>query len=428
MILIIIGLLIIIYSFFDFKKAYYAFIAYSIFWAPQALCFSFGSRDVIINMVTSFGLLISFIFSYKKLNVTKKIMPFTISFVLIVISMFLTCFFAKAGFCSELTRFVSKVLQTYTTIYISWYIFETKEDFIKLIKIIIIIFFIASIYGLIEFIVQKNIYVDYKRAISTDMLSSYNMTTRGYRIVSVFDHPIGAGLNFALICSFIFYLYVYESGNLPFQKISLVTAALCFINVFLTKARADYLFLLILLLPCLNLKKIKLKKIVITMIVMTLVTLPFFYNRLNIVFSIFDERAQKQIKGSTIEMRMEQYEAIKEEIADSQLFGLGEKVFDYITPEMKDRIKAAEGVWLEQMLKHGVVGILTYLIFAITSIIIIPYKYKSIELLFLGLAFWITYSFTTFLSFRFDIYYCVVFYYIKTSSKYINNSKQLENI
>lgn len=421
MILIILGLLILVYSFYDFKKAYYGYIVYTIFWASQALCFKVGGKDIIINMVMSLGLFISFLVNYKKINKTKKLMPFTVPFILIFISMVLTCFFAKAGLYSEITRVISSFLQRYTTIFISWYVFETKEDFIKLIKLIIVSFLIASVYGIIEFIIQKNIFVDYKRSISTDMLSPHVISTRGYRVISVFDNAIGAGLNFALVCAFILYLYIYRKGDIPIKRISMLTALLCFICAVLTKQRGSYLYLLIALIPCFNPNKVNLKKIILILVVVITISLPFVYNRLNIVTSVFSSEAQSQIKGSTLQMRIDQYEAIKTSNG-SLLFGGGEKVLDYISPEMKDQIKGAESVWLEQFLKHGIIGVVIYIIFAVYSIIIIPIKYKSKLLLFFGLAYWITNSVTTILGFRFDLYYCILFYFIKTSTVYIESS------
>lgn len=421
MVLIILGTLILSYSFFDFKNAYYAFICYTIFWAPQAFCFTIGDRDVIINMVMSFGLFISFLVNYKKLNITKRLMPFTIPFIFVAFSIFFSCFFAEAGFKSEFTRFASKILQTYTTIFISWYVFETRDDFEKLIKVIIITFFIAGLYGIIEFVIQKNVFFEYKKSISTDMLGAYDTARRGYRVISLFDHSIGAGLNFGLVCSFILYLLIYEKNFLPFKKLSIVTSILCFICVFLSKARADYVYLLIALIPCFNPKKVKLKKVATYALLVFLITLPFTHNRLNLITSIFDSEAQSQVKGSSIELRLDQYDAVKEAISDSPIFGIGEKYENYLSPEVAERIKGAESVWLEQLLKHGVIGVLAHIVFAIFSVVIIPYKYKSGRLLFLGLAYWTTYSFTTFLSFRFDLYYCILFYFIKTSKEYIES-------
>lgn len=418
MILIVIGLLILIYSFYDFKKAYYAFIFYSIFWAPNAICFTIGEKDIILNLIMSFGFLISFILNYKKLNKTKKLMPFTIPFVLIILSMFLTCFFSKGGFYSEFTRFISKIFQTYTTIFISWYVFETKEDYKKLIRLIIVAFFIAGIYGLIEFIIQKNYFLDYKRIISPNIYSTYNTARRGYRIVSIFDHSLGAGINFGLVCAFILYLYIYEKDILTYKKISIITAIICFINVILTKSRGDYLFLLIALIPCFNPKRVNLKKVLMIILIIFTISIPFTYKRLNIITSIFDDDAQSQIKGSSIQLRVEQYFAAKEAVTESPIFGLGEKYPEYISLELKEKIKGAESIWLEQLLKHGIVGVITNIVFTIFSIVIIPYKYKSKRLLFLSLAYWITYSITTFLGFRFDLFYCILFYYIKSSKCY----------
>lgn len=424
MILNAIGILILVYSFINFKKAYYLFIAYCIFWAPSSSCFMIGEKNVTINMIMSFGLFFSFILNYKKMGITKRFMPFTIPFILIVLSMFLTCFFAKAGFVSEVFRVVSKTLQTYTTIIISWYIFETKEDYIALIKMVIIIFFIISIYGILEFITQKNIFVDYKRTLNTNLLPAYSTSRRGYRIISVFDFSLGAGLNFAVVCAFILYLYIYERNSLPFIPFSLITSVLCFICVILTKSRGDYLYLFLVLLPCFNPKRINVKKVLLIALLIFIVTLPLTYKRLNIITSVFDSNAQSEIKGSTLQMRVDQYNAVKEEISDSPIFGNGEKYLNYVSEEMKDRIKGVESVWLEQLIKHGFLGVIVQIVLAIFSIVIIPYKYKSKKLMFLGIAYWITNSITTFYGLRFDLYYCIIFYFIKTSKVYIDSKNK----
>ena len=114
-----------------------------------------------------------------------------------------------------------------------------------MIKGFVLIFFIAEIYGLVGYITQSNIVFEYKSSLTPEGLAEYYYgkdSERGYRLCSIFEHPIGAGMTFGLLSIFIIYLYFYKGKKYPYKCLAFITCTLGILCVILTKMRAGILF------------------------------------------------------------------------------------------------------------------------------------------------------------------------------------------
>ncbi|GEM_PF-2615071 len=437
MLFIIPALLLLIYSLFDFKKAYFLYLLYSVIWAPQAEVVTIGGFHVILNMITSAGFLFSLtLYSWRKNKgrtvkgvslkslLQKDTMPFRFAFLLIGLSMFLSCFFSVGGFVEEFPRIASKYLQVYITIWITWYAVETQEEFEWVLKGLILMFTLAGIYGMLEYLIQSNPLYEYKQTIAPTMLPSQTSAMkRGYQITSFFDHRLGAGLTLALYPTFILSLLINRPKLLPWKKLACLSAFLCVICLILNKNRSAYLFFLLAILPCINLNS-KAFRILAPIGIAAFIAALFLVPQLkDLLFSLFDTAAQKRVSGSSVSMRMQQFEACLQLVKQSPVFGLGEKFSDYISNKYTKAALGYESVWLEQLVKHGIVGIIVQLILMVYMTILLPLRTRSKELLFLGIAYWGSYTISTFLAFRLDIFYFFLFYLIK-SCLYHNNPQK----
>ena len=197
MILIILGIIIAIYSFINYKKAFIWFMVYQLFVSFGIQLIKIGNLSIPLGTTLSLLFLILFILD-KKYNKTKKdVFPFKIAFILIIISRIMTCFTTLGTFLEEFTRALSFIFQNVINIYIAWKIFDSKEDFIYFYKLVTIVFFIACILGYIEFYLQYNPYTNYEKSFIGEGINYYSIErARGYRLTSIFEHPIGAGMNF----------------------------------------------------------------------------------------------------------------------------------------------------------------------------------------------------------------------------------------
>ena len=95
-----------------------------------------------------------------------------------------------------------------------------------------------------------------------------------------------------------------------------------------------------------------------------------------------------------------------------------EKFADYIANDFTEMALAYESVWLEQMSKHGLIGIGANIILMVYSIFVVPRKFKSKEMLWLSLAYWGIYTMTSVPTFRTSLFYLLLIYYIKSSEMY----------
>jgi hypothetical protein len=116
-------------------------------------------------------------------------------------------------------------------IWVAWEILQTEKDFEYLFKLITVVIFISCIYGLFEFIIAKNPLQLYEATLNGDVSKvinfAYSTSGRGYRINSIFEHAIGAGINWSIYLGFVLYSVINVKRKLPYNALSIVTACLC---------------------------------------------------------------------------------------------------------------------------------------------------------------------------------------------------------
>ena len=422
MILISVGFFIMLYSLINYKKAFFSFLIYQIFWFYLAEIITVtGLPTITISMIMNIWFLFLFIIKRKKYIKTTVKMPYTIPILLILFSAFITCFVGLDEFKNELTRAISLALQTYPSIWISWYLIETENDFKYLFKRYGIIFLIAAVFGLIEYVLKFNPFVAYKSMLREGGIVTYTLANgRGYRIMSVFEHCIGAGMTFGLYAAFVFIVYVKSKKNISNRYIILLGALLSVPCILLTKMRSAMLFTVICLLGTVDFKKKKFYKIFLVGLILFVCMLPLLNQYSDLFLSLFNKSVQKKLGGSNINMRMEQLDAVLNLMKMSPIGGLGEKFGDFISNRYTTQALDYESLWFEQIVKHGLLGVGVYIIMIVFSVVIIPKKYKSKELFIISFAYWFTYTITSIPSFRITFYYFVLLYFIKHSKVYMN--------
>ena len=124
MILLGIGLAILFYSLVDFKRAYFMYLLCQIFWFYHIRLIAIKGLPVItIGMAMSLWFVTILLLKKGRMFKYEIKMPYTLPLILIILSMFITCFFAVAGFKSEFSRFISLSIQNYSNIWVTWYLF-----------------------------------------------------------------------------------------------------------------------------------------------------------------------------------------------------------------------------------------------------------------------------------------------------------------
>lgn len=424
MVFILLGVLIILYSLLDFKKAYYIFLVYQIFWMRLTVLIDIdGLPTITLEMLMSAWFLFLFLLKRKKYIRTKLNMPFQTPIVLIILSMFITCFTGVAGFNYEFSRMISIAVTNFSNIWITWYLVETEQEFNKLIKWYMYVFLAAAIFGLVEYVLKYNILVEYKSDLSVNGISIYSLIdgdkyrSRGYRLMSVFEHCIGAGMTFGLFSVFAMNLYIFKK-KVSKRWLLLATALICIVCMFLTKMRSAYLFLIIGLLSCVDFKKKRFLKVLLLVIIGVAILYPIWDDYLYLAMSFFNQNAQIKTGGSSMEMRLTQLAAVIAIASQSPIGGMGEKFSQYIANQYTLMALDYESLWFEQIAKHGICGVLAYISYIVYSVFYIPRKFecKTVMWIFIGL--WLTYTLSSVPSFRWSFLYFVVFYFIKQTPRY----------
>ena len=419
--LIILGILIGCYSFINFKKAFIWFMAYQIFVPFGLQLFSIGGTSLSIGLSLSFLFLILFFTKKIQKKSGKDSFPLKIAFIVIILARLLTYFTALGTFAEEFNRSLSFMLQSISNIYISWYVFNSKKEFRYFFKIVTITMFIACVFGYFEYSSSYNAYTNYLQDYLKEGISFYSTeSVRGYRVTSFFEHPIGAGMNFGLYFVTSLYLYVNKGRQMPYRRLALLTAFLCVPLVILSKQRGAMIFTVFTLFMLLNFRKKRFYFILFTSAIAIMIISPMLQEYSVYFSSIFNQTAQNEVSGSSLAMRLVQLGGAFELWKRSPLFGIGEKFMNYVESYWIYEIYMLESVWLDQLVKHGIMGILGYVLLAKTTIYNIPKKYGFKNEVFLMISFWITYSITTIPAFRLFGLYIIIFYFIldKMDKKY----------
>lgn len=416
-------------SIFSYKKGFLLYLLLQMFWYPDVQLFNLGGLWINLNFVCALYFVFLYILKKNKVGQETIAFPFYRPMICIVISMLMTSLTSYSGPISELAKAFGLIVMDLVVVYIIWKIINTKNDFIFLFKGITLIVLFACIYCFYEKMTGCNPILDYKITCTANGFNTYRdfqqWDARGYRCYSIFDHTICACMVFSLYIAITLNLYVYKK-NYPYKKMSLVTAILCVPAMFFTKQRAGMFMLFIAAISALNLRKRKFWKLIIIGAVALIVVFPLISDNLSLLLSIFSTKYENQVSGSSISMRFDQLEAVFEIMMAAPLTGLGENFQRYYTGALASRALGYESLWFEQMAKHGILGVLAYIVMIYYSVYKIPKKYKSKQVFFISLAYWVTYTLTSTPYFRTYFLYATIFYFIKNSEVYVDIKNRKE--
>lgn len=432
MIFTILAFIIVIYSIFNFKRGFFYYLVLQLIWFPNAKIIQNESIPSIpIWTVTSVAFFLMYLIKKRRIRKCNIDFPLIVPFFILAFSYFLTCFSSLEGFLSELFRVIGFIFSNLLEVYLMWKLINTKEDFYFILKRALFIFILAGIYGIIEFLIQTNPLLLYKSSLTPQGLSIYRVDMfRGYRVTSFFEHPIGTAVNFSMFLILMLnlkirYLKTKEEKRY-FGKFSFVLfAALSIICIFLTKMRSGLFFLLIGMFSFINFKKKSNYRFLAIIVIILIVALPFYYNYLNIFFSIFNQEAANQVGGSNLDMRFKQLYAVLELVKNHRLTGLGIDTLNQLSSTWSNRVLSLESIWLEEIAQHGILGVVSVAILIIDSLYV-SIKNRSKAAFFFVLAYWITYSLTSLPFVRTSLYYLIFFFFIKMDSRNIHYSENKE--
>ena len=358
--------------------------------------------------------------------------PYITPNIILSISWIISAIFSVSGIGAELSSLVGDIVNNVILMIVLWEIIETKDDFDFLFSVITIIIFGSCLYALFEYQIGNNPLKIYTATLNRDPSRTIdwgygNLTSRGYHVQSIFEHAIGAGIIWALYSVFVFSSIVKYNEKLRFKVLAIITAVLCLPAMILTKQRSCLVFYFIAGLSFIRPKKKRTYLILIPLIAGLLIFSTYLMDNIDILLSIFSKKAQASVAGSTASMRFGQLDAAVSLFKMSPIWGLGSKFASTINNEYVTRLLGGESIWFSVIPGYGVLGIVAYLFSAYWMIYKIPKYFKSIELFYVSLAYWIVITLTSVPGFKSYFMYLYFMYFIKKSKKYTNKMKKRQN-
>jgi hypothetical protein len=431
MIFTLIGLIIILYSFRNFKKAFMSFLIFNMFLNTNLSIISIPGVPLLSLETVMIIVFCLHFWREKKTRYRCNILfPFKTPFLLLAFSYFISSLFAIAGFGGALSRLVGNILEQLLLVYMIWKIVDTKDDFNYLIKGFSIVILISCIYCFFEYVTKVNPLMMYEKTLMSDASRAIDFSYdnfeefRGFRPRSIFFHPIGAGVNWALYFCFIFTLFSIGYIKMQKAKMFIFVALLSLICVFLSNSRGPLLFLFIGSLAFINFKnKQRLIVMVLLLLFSIILLLPFLQNYTDTILSFFDSKAQEKVGGSNVDMRMEQLLACFDMINGHDFCGLGFHYENLVSSYKTQRLLGMESVWFSTIVETGIIGVLVKVIEFVFMIILVPLKFKSRPAFFFALAYCATYSATSLPGMLDYMFWCIEFMFIKLSPIYIKQNK-----
>lgn len=426
MIFTIISLILILYSFKNYKKALLWLLIFKLFLVTNITVVAVPGLPLF-----TLDLFLTMIFFLQYMRVRKKIphevdFPYIRPFKFLLFSWSISTVFAYIGFIGAVSQFVQTVFQQIIFIWMLWEQIDVKKDLDFIVKWFTIAFFFICIYGLYEHQIQSNPLVEYEASLMGDMdraiVWTYDADTgRGYRTQSVFEHAIGAGINWALFIILILSLYINYGYKINNKKLTFFTVFLCIPCLLFTNSRGPIVFLMLSGLSLINMKNKKVYLLLICGVLSIIILQPYLSEYTDNILSIFDSKMQEKVGGSNADMRIEQFNAALALMMQSPIIGLGFKFLNVFNNALTAALLGLESMWFWIMLQFGLIGVIANIYFAYYSLVRIPKLFHSKSVFYVSLAYWVTASLTSVPGMLYYLYFLVLIIFIKLSPIYQKN-------
>lgn len=404
-----------------YKKSFALFLA--------VFCFlTRNVRVIFVPLSTVTILWFALLFFLKRKNYKQKIKSFPWKIPLLIwgVSLCVSSVFSISGFSSEITTLLGNLLKGIVLILILWCVTETKADFYRIYNYLSVVFFVSCVYGIIEYCLGNNPLQNYLALFSgtsNAVVWTYDDIYRGYRICSIFEHAMGAAVNWSMYAIFTFYLYIKRNRELKHKTLCIITAMLCLVCVFLTKCRAPLAFLVIFAIVILY--QFRYRRFFEFLIMFSPLILAGGYFALahstalqSIIQIVFSGDNGQIGASSSVGLRYMQIETSFDLLKMSPLWGLGTNYKSVLPESLTYYILGGESLLISVPASYGILGLMANFVMIVFDVIFIPKKFKSREAIILGVAYWITRILTSVPGIMTYIYYLMMIFFIKVDGEW----------
>lgn len=422
----IIGLTIILYSLKDYTKAFLFFLVYQLFLGSNITIVQLSGIPLLqLETFMMFWFILLYWTRRKKINTDISKFPLRFPMILLTLSYTISLVFSIAGIIVAAPQYATQLCQQAILPFLIWKVVYKHQHYRLLYKTFTICFFFICAYAIVEWIIGENPLQEYEQSLITDKSRVTNgiygdNDFRGLRVQSVFEHPIGGGVNFALYAILIFTTFIWLPMTYKIKKMHICIAFLCIACVVLSNSRGPILFMVIGCLAFVNTKNRRFWMYAGLAICIAILVAPLFSQYFDTIMSIFCPSVRKNFVGSDENMRINQFSSAFLLMSQSPVWGIG---FNFFKELGKNNILVSgllglESIWLWAIVQCGIFGIISHVILAYYSIIKVPRFYKSIPMFAVMFAYWVSASLTSFPGMKIGFLYVVVFLFIKQSKTY----------
>ncbi len=369
--MIIVLILFILFSLYDYKRA--VFVTASTLMFTNNLSSGIPGVKLFYAVAIIQVLLYYLQGFYKKLIHVSKLLLYPA--ILLIFSYFISNY---VGVMHSYAKTAVNVIAWFFYPYVVYQMLHTRKDVMFFGKSLCVFFFFVGIYALVELSIGYNVYSSFaeKMGIIQGELGGLGQTERfGFlRCNSFLPYSSALGMNSALIFSCVMIL---KSANITIlssiEKYLLVLLPVC---VLLCGTRSQFVVFIICLIGLYLSRSFRRSQLAISlMLVGIIIAVSFMSFFQELAISILSPE-KSSVGGSSIEMRLLQFEITEYYWSKSPWFGLGRNFTWEVAIPQNPALLGAESIVFTQLMDHGLVGLLLYYTFAI-CLAIWCYKYSE---------------------------------------------------
>lgn len=352
----------IVYTFIDYRRSLFLWAVCCIT-MHSGLCLKYSSPAISVQLVIN-----AFFFVYAYLY-KRKIYLKSPNFILapvlklLLFSAVLSAVFGIIPFSRSMITIFGQFLNMFLIIYLLDKEIRNLSNLHLFMQYLVCSIAIGVFYGCITLSIGSNPIIQFEQSIIPSQMEGLIVDSyETYRGVKVQSFYAGATqfAAFSLLTA-ICYIAVFRNVKMKLTNIQILLLLSAMICAFLSKTRAGILASLISVMYLYTTIKSTMRiKIAFFVVVALILLYPFFSSHLAFLTSTFDSRAQEELGGSSVDMRIVQAQLTWEILKNYPLFGAGVgslMIFLRKTYELY----GAESVWFQKLIEQGLFGIYTYL-------------------------------------------------------------------
>ena len=250
-----------------------------------------------------------------------------------------------------------KIIISYSVVVVFYFELRKKQDLKYSTIVIGMTFLFFCLYAFAEYFYQVNFLHEYiyltnnPEYLQGKLYLTHEVRYSSIRCSSFFPISISWGGFCCLVMSFFSFLYVINRKK-PSTIVYILFICVIAFCVLISGSRASMIYFLIILLAITTLYN---KNVGLIIFVLSFVVLIWGGEYAELLFKSMQSKSDI-VMGSSIDMRINQFDAALEVLSNSPIFGFGIKG-GTIALKYNSDLLGSESIWLQQFISYGIIGV-----------------------------------------------------------------------